>query len=267
MRWKFTTLLSLLSLTPLASSQIASLFIYGADKQSLVGQIIHSQSSTTTYIIQCATTDSSALSATAVASASGTMSSDPSSSTDDPLTDDGYGPSDDDDECGFPLPFEFTDAPNSVAYSITLPGVSASIGCALGGTTIATCEEIISGESADFPGRHKVTLGSSDITLIPVPLRTGLTLVDLVTNSDGTFTTTPAAKGSGGAKQTSSPVTNSGGSTTVATSGSTGASSRASASSVATGGGMPMVTAAPQWITGGAAVAMAVLGLSIGQRW
>ncbi|KAL9115873.1 MAG: hypothetical protein Q9227_000241 [Pyrenula ochraceoflavens] len=265
-----TSLLSLLTVSKLALSQsTASLFIPGADQQSLVAQVLSSHASTTTYIVQCPTTASSA--SASATSASTTDSPDSPDTPDDPSSPIDGDADDSSDDCGFPLPFQFVAAPNSVAYSITYPGLYASVECSLGGTTTGVCTETFSGTEVNGQGTSTTTLASSDITLFPIPLTTGLSLVDVKTNSDGTFTTVPAAKGSSGsasasktgamASQTGSSsgmMTSASGSSSSGASAASGSSSGASGSSASTGG-LPRITAAPKWVVGGAAAAMAVL--------
>ncbi|KAI4189185.1 MAG: hypothetical protein L6R41_001628 [Letrouitia leprolyta] len=191
-----SSILALSTLTSLPSvvsaQQSASIFIVNADTQPLVGSIVGTKGATTTYQIQCGqTTDST--------------------------------------ECGFPGPFTYIkEGSTSIQYAMSYPGLTASIGCSLGGTTTAVCTG--SGVGSDEEGAAtgatqnmvtqavSTTLGANEIQFTQIPI-TGATPAAAQV-SGATPTATPSKTASGGSasgQAAASPSGSTGGAGSVQT--------------------------------------------------
>lgn len=166
---------SILALSTLASlpsvvsaQQSASIFIVNADPQPLVGSIVGTKGATTTYQIQCSQAAA--------------------------------------EDCGFPGPFTYIkEGSTSIEYALAYPGVSATIGCSLGGTTTAVCtgsgigsgeEEAATGATQMVTQMVSTTLGADDIHFTQIPI-TGATPAAAQT-SGATPTATSSKTASGG---------------------------------------------------------------------
>ncbi|KAL8940875.1 MAG: hypothetical protein Q9211_002065 [Gyalolechia sp. 1 TL-2023] len=152
-----------------SAQQSASIFIVNADSQPLVGSIVGTEGVTTTYQIQCpAGTDSQ--------------------------------------DCGFPGPFTYIkEGSTSIQYSMDYTLVSASIGCSLGGTTMAVCtgsgggsgaEAAATGAAAVMTEVVTTTLGPDEIRFTQIPI-TGA-MPTAARSSETASTTTSSTTASGG---------------------------------------------------------------------
>jgi len=131
-------------MTGLTSAQTStiSLFIPGADTQPLIGSVVGSDATATTYTLQCS-------------------------------------PGTDSSDCGFPGVFTLTEGPSTAAYTMSMDdgnGTLAFTGyfdCSLAGTTSAVCVESFGGTEANFPGMSTETLTATDYTYMPVVITAG----------------------------------------------------------------------------------------------
>jgi len=200
-----------------------SLYIPGADTQSLVGSIIASDATATTYAIECA-------------------------------------PNTDGSDCGFNGAITLTEGPSTAVYTLSeAGGASGSSGgvaftgyydCSLGASS-AVCAESFGGDEANFPGSSTETFTGTDFTYMPVVITAG------VLNTGGaaapsSTTAAPTPSNTSGGKKTSSGASNtsSGAAQTQGTSGSSTSTST---------GGVPMITGNAKWVLGGAALAAALI--------
>lgn len=176
--------LTLLALLPLISAQTStvSLFMPEADPgQSLVASIAGSDSTATTYVIQCANPTTASPSS---------FSSSPSSSTEDSddSDDSDLDDSDGTGECGFPVAVTQTQGPSTMALTYSYSTFTAAMSCKLTGTTRAVCTEsqnVPSAEPSDYvsadvsmtdgdqSGPQTATLEASEITFMPVVVTAG----------------------------------------------------------------------------------------------
>ncbi|MCJ1253920.1 Mucin-21 [Lignoscripta atroalba] len=224
-----TATLTALAFIGLSSAQsTVSLFLLSTDNQSLVGSIVGSDSTATTYVIQCP-------------------------------------PGTDSNDCGYPIPVTVMQGPATVFYSMSLPGFTADFGCSLGGTTTAICSQSVGGSDANSPGQATETLAASDITFLPVVITAeagagntastapATTTAEVTSDSSSSMPTTAS---SSGATSTMSMTTS------MAASQSTGTGDvQAAASTLVSTGGYPQITGNAQWAVGGAAVALALAAL------
>ncbi|KAL8722113.1 MAG: hypothetical protein Q9225_001357 [Loekoesia sp. 1 TL-2023] len=190
----FSSITSLLALSALSSllstasaQQSASILIVNADPQPLVGSVVGTNKATTTYRIQCsAGTDS--------------------------------------DDCGVSSPITYIkEGSSSIQYAFGLEeGVTATVGCSLGGTTTAVCtgsglgagtgdEGTATGTAAMETQVMTITLGPDEIHFTQIPITGARAMASQPTGAASTATlTTPSNKQSA----TTSSATVSGGSAT-----------------------------------------------------
>ncbi|KAG4428975.1 hypothetical protein IFR05_015545 [Cadophora sp. M221] len=208
----------------LAQTSTVTLYIPGADPQSLVGAVVGIASSLTTYALQCANTD----------------------------------------ECGFPGQFTVTENASTAKYTIDPEngddGVLAFTGrveCSLDSTVSAVCVESFGGTEANFPGVTTETYTGTDFQYMPVYITAGGAAgTGSTPSSTMASTTTSAASGSqtsGLATKTSSSSSSSGGNS----GGSSGAAAQTTTSTSTAG--VPAVTGNAKWVVGGAAAALAMM--------
>ncbi|KAK0130019.1 hypothetical protein ONS96_000557 [Cadophora gregata f. sp. sojae] len=217
--------LSLASIT-LAQTSTVNLYIPGADTQSLIGQVIGTASSLTTYALQCVTPG---------------------------------------EECGFPGQFTVTENAATARYTIPAEngddGVlafTARIDCSLDSTVSAVCIQSFGGSEANFPGVSTETYTGTDFQYMPVLLTAGAAPGTGRTPSSTAASTTTSAGASSQASTSRSGSGSGVGSGSVARTG-TGAPSAGSSTSTA---GVPTNTGNKAWVFGGAAAvgAMALMG-------
>lgn len=202
-----------------------SLFIPGADPQPLVGSIVASDATATTYALECA-------------------------------------PGTDGSDCGFPGVFTLTEGPSTAVYTLggdieadssTVVAFSGYIDCSLGSSS-AVCVESFTGTDANFPGMSTETLTGTDFSYMPVvltdaPLNTGAAAAPSST------TAAPTASSTGSAKEsTSASASNSGATKTSSGTAQTQGASSSQSTSASTGG-VPVITGNAKWVLGGAALA------------
>ncbi|KAJ5389733.1 uncharacterized protein N7496_000801 [Penicillium cataractarum] len=202
------TCITVLATLGLATAQtsVVSIFIPDIDSQPLAASIVAEGSGTTTYSINCP-------------------------------------PGTDGSDCGMGPGMWYTSAPKTVEWSMSEPeeGFWGRVVCSMGGTTTATCTDIMSGTGANFPGTSSSTLAQSDITFFPVTVTAGPTS----TNSASTATDT-----------TSSALTSSKTNASGSTASSASATSSAAVASHTSTGGLSRVTGSPRVVLGGAAAAL-----------
>ncbi|KAJ5994368.1 GPI anchored protein [Penicillium sp. IBT 35674x] len=160
MRLKLLLILATLGFTA-ADTSITSLFMFGANRQSLVGSVVKTESKTTTYSITCP---------------SGSNSSD----------------------CGVHHGLLYTQGPTTVEWAMESPYVSAGDGhvtCSTGGSTSAVCTEMISTNGVSFLTETK-TLNQSQITFLAVTITAGPSATSANTTATSADTT-PSATSSG----------------------------------------------------------------------
>ncbi|KAL2075187.1 hypothetical protein VTL71DRAFT_129 [Oculimacula yallundae] len=222
----FTThaILSLSSILSIALAQTStvSLYIPGADPQGLIGEVIGTASSLTTYVLQCANTE----------------------------------------ECGFRDPFTVTENVSTAKFTMApengddgVLAFTARIDCSLSpSSSSAVCVESFGGSDANFPGQSTETYTGTDFAYMPVFITAGIGATPSTpasttpASSAATNKSTSGASGSQtssgtGAKQTSSSASGTGTAASTATS---------------TAGGSA-VTGMPRWVVGGGAVAAVVM--------
>ncbi|MCJ1449707.1 hypothetical protein MMC28_000035 [Mycoblastus sanguinarius] len=217
-----STLLTL-SLVALSAAQTStvSLFIPDADPQSLVASIAGSDATATTYVVQCAS-GAAASSNTPTP----TLTADSCSGTFCDNGGDSGSPS-----CGFPSPFTVVQGPSTVHYALTLDDSTASVDCALMGSTQAVCTGSATGAILTQQTQSAVqtaTLTGTDVSYLPVVITAG----SVTAKATGASTTGSATKGSSGSSKSGSTS----GSTSTSASSKSGSST--SATSQSTGGAM-----------------------------
>jgi len=219
----FLSGLALAGLT-IAQSTTVSLFIPGADTQPLVGSIIGSDSTATTYAVQCA-------------------------------------PGTDSNDCGFPGVFTLTEGPSTAKYAIsgsiegddssvtsTVVAFTGVLDCSVDGkASSAICAESFGGEGANFPGTSTETITGTDFFYMPVVITAGLSN----TGSAASPSSTSAAP--------TGSSTSAKGSKTSSGSGAAETGSSSAASSSTSTGGIPMITGNAGWVVGGVALAAVLL--------
>ncbi|KAH8701006.1 hypothetical protein BGW36DRAFT_375384 [Talaromyces proteolyticus] len=218
-----------------AADQTVTLFLPGFDPQALVASIAGSDASATTYAIQCA----------------------PGTSSDD---------------CGAGDGFTLIEGPKT-AHLEMVDGDASTFGyinnCILTDSPPAICTEVVTGHEANDPGTTTVTYEPSDYSsaLIVVTVTAGSAAAASTAASvtaptaSATGTTASAAAGStASAGQSTSTAAGTPTSTAASTPSAAASAATTKASSVSTGG-MPRVTGNVEWIVGGAAVAMALVGM------
>jgi len=212
-----------------AQSSTISLFIPGADSQSLVASIVGSDATATTYAFQCA-------------------------------------PGTDSDDCGFPEVVTLTEGASTAAYTFT-PEVDANgttafagyVDCSLAPSS-AVCAISAGGTDANFSGVMTSTLTGTDYTSMAVVITAGMAAASSSASNTGSSvsasTTATSKTGKVTGTSTSGSGTKSSGSET--SSGSAAAQTSSSSSKTSTAGGSVM-TGSPAWVMGGAALALAAL--------
>ncbi|KAM3076906.1 hypothetical protein ACMFMG_003626 [Clarireedia jacksonii] len=243
----YKSTIAALTLMGMASAQVSvvNLNLLGFDDTgNLVGSVIASDKTATTYSITC----------------SGTAA---------PATTTGFY-EDSDNDCGLPPSFTFTQGPSTLQYAYaysdyesetawstySASSISAQesflVGCVITDSSLGLC-------SATDAGNYGVSSFSSVITtsfdniyteFTPVPVTITAGAIGSAAN-----TATATAKSSG-AKPTGTSGSASGASAASGASGASASKASATASSSTTvlTAGMPMVTAKAQWVVGAAAV-------------
>ncbi|CAI7571164.1 unnamed protein product [Penicillium glandicola] len=142
---------------------VVSLFIPNADPQSLLGEVLAEQSSTTTYSINCPV--------------GGTNST----------------------ECGMGPGMYLTTAPTSIEYLITdgSDNIYDHVICDNTGTPTGTytCTDTVTGKGAALPGTTTSTIAQDEITLLPVTITSTANAADVAATANATATTTSSANG------------------------------------------------------------------------
>lgn len=222
------TLFSLLGAATLALTQTITqtLYIPGADPQSLVASVLGADATATTYLLQCST---------------GTDSSD----------------------CGFDGPVTLTEGPATAAYTFPAEyfdnGTLAITGyqdCALYGTTSAVCVESAGGAEANFPGMSTVTYTGTDQPYMPVVV-TGAVAVSTPSGPASVTTTSSGLSSTSSGKSAVVGKTGSSPGAATKTSSSAGAATGTSTSTSTAGGAV--MTMGAKWAVGGGAAAMLAL--------
>jgi len=218
--YKFT--LTTLALMGLASAQSTTeLFLVGFDQQNILGSVIASDATATTYSLACG---------------------DPSS-----------------DDCGVPPSFTFTQGPSTVHYIYTdddTPGtetieLSCQITDSVSGVCAGTVIDDLGSTTISTATTTPFSDGGSALGGMVVTITAGA-----AASSNTVASTSATPTGSESSKKSS---TSAGGKTTSTSTGASGTGSAATGSgsktSSSTGAGAPMVTRAP-WVVGGAAAAL-----------
>ncbi|KAJ5721305.1 uncharacterized protein N7483_009239 [Penicillium malachiteum] len=135
---RYLLAMAILGLTQAASenNSVVSLFIYGADQQSLVGSVIESRSEIATYSINCPP---------------GTNSTD----------------------CGVSSGLLYTEGPTTVQWELQTPydaNVYGRVICSTGGTTTAVCTEVTPTNGSTAVTSETTALNSDQITLLAVTI-------------------------------------------------------------------------------------------------
>ncbi|KAJ5287814.1 hypothetical protein N7478_003500 [Penicillium angulare] len=120
-------------------TSVVSLFIYGADQQSLVASVVETKTDEATYSINCP---------------SGTKSSD----------------------CGFEPGLLYTEGPTTVQWHLQTPYDADKFGhviCSTGGTTTAVCTEVTPTNGSAAQASETTTLSSDQISLLAVTITAG----------------------------------------------------------------------------------------------
>ncbi|PMD18758.1 hypothetical protein NA56DRAFT_647641 [Hyaloscypha hepaticicola] len=208
-----------------AQNTMVSLFVPGADTQPLIGAVVGSDASATTYAIRCI----------------------------------------DDNTCGFPGGLTLTEGPSTAVYTISEAAEFTGIfDCSLAGTSSAVCVQPNGGSGANDPGTSTVTLTGTDYTSMPVTivsadaLTTGNSGSELDPTPTGSGTATASGTGIKSGPTTVGSVTPTMTSSMASGSGNVAPQSGSTTSSSHAGG--PAITGNAMLVMGGAAVAMAVLG-------
>ncbi|KAG9229412.1 hypothetical protein BJ875DRAFT_445973 [Amylocarpus encephaloides] len=235
----FKTTLASLSLLSVASTQsTVSLFVTGADEQSIVASIITSDATATTYSLACgAATGSSA-------------------------------------DCPIPISFTFTQGPSTIAYNTAFEveedGLTASetmdFGCKITSTKTAACSVTLLmnlGSSVASSRVTTTTITDVDSYLTPVTIvgKTIESAGDAAAFTTGTGSSSALATktgSSGTTAVTGTGVTSSGSAMASAATAASGSGPPASSMSTA---GMAMNTGNARWVAGGAAAALALAAL------
>ncbi|KAH9217377.1 hypothetical protein DL95DRAFT_105613 [Leptodontidium sp. 2 PMI_412] len=206
----------------LAQTSTVTLYIPGADPQSLVGTVVGTASSLTTYALQCANTD----------------------------------------ECGFPGQFTVTENASTAKYTVDpengADGVLAFTGrveCSLDSTVSAVCVESFGGTEANFPGVTTETYTGTDFQYMPVYITAGAAAGTGSTPSSTVASTTSGASSS----QTSNLATKTSSSASSSEGSSNKVAQTTSADTSTSTAGVPAVTGNAKWVVGGAAAALAMM--------
>ncbi|PVH73639.1 hypothetical protein DL98DRAFT_538129 [Cadophora sp. DSE1049] len=186
--------LTLASLS-LAQTSTVNLYIPGADTQSLIGGVVGTASSLTTYALQCVTPG---------------------------------------EECGFRGQFTITENAATAKYTMPAEngedGVLAFTGridCSLDSTVSAVCIESFGGSEANFPGESTETYTGTDFQYMPVFLtagaavETGSTAASTTASAGSSSQTSTSASGgsSGSVAQTGTGASSAGTSMSTSTAG------------------------------------------------
>jgi len=207
-----------------------SLFIPGADDQSLIASIIASDATATTYTLACSNQD----------------------------------------ECGFPNGVTLTEGPSTAIMTIsadieagdssisTIVAVTGFLDCSLAESS-AVCTQSFSGQQNDqASGTSTNTFSGTDYTQMPVVLTDGplpnASAAPSNTNAAPTATNTGAAESS----SDSGSTTGGGASNTSGASSKTSGSAQTKGASSTSTGGVPMMTGNAKWVLGGAALLAAL---------
>lgn len=214
----------------LAQSSTISLFIPGADTQSLVASIVGSDATATTYAFQCA----------------------------DPAGD-----------CGFPEVVTLTEGPSRAAYTFApqvddngTTAFNGYVDCSLASSS-AVCAVSAGGTEANDPGLSTVTFTGTDYTSMPVVITAGA-LVASTGSSVPASTTSSSSTSKATGTNTSGSKASESGTTTSGTHTSSGAAAQTSGTSSQTGtststAGGSVITGSSAWVIGGAALAFAAM--------
>jgi len=225
-----TTILSGLAFAGFSVAQSTiSLYIPGADPQSLIASIITSDATATTYALVCADEDS--------------------------------------DDCGFPGGFTLTEGPSTAVYTLpedieagssTVVDFTGFVDCSLAASS-AVCTESFGGAQANDPGISTETFSGTDFSYMPVILTDGP--LPGVSAAPSNTNAAPTASNTGAVSSSLSTLTGSGASKTSGgasnTSSGSGSVQTKGASSTSTGG-VPMITGNAKWVLGGAALVAAL---------
>jgi len=227
------------SMVSAAQNTTVDLFLVGFDDQDLVGSVIASDKTATTYSIACAT---------------------PSS-----------------DDCGVPPSFTFTQGPSTMhyAYSMSDDGASYSfsgtgsaynavetfdVGCVITTSSSAICSATdveIAGAST-FSSATTTPINNISSVLVGIPVTITAGAISTTTSSPSSTSVTAGSSSSLASIKSSSGISSSvSASSTSKASGAAGGTSSGSATSTQSAAGLPMITAKAQWVVGGAAAAMA----------
>jgi len=207
----------------LAQTSTVTLYIPGADTQSLVGAVVGTASSLTTYALSCANTD----------------------------------------ECGFPGGFTLTENASTAQYTMGpengddgVLAFTARIDCALDSTISAVCVESFGGSEANFPGLTTETYTGTDFQYMPVFITAGAAAGTGSTPSSTMASTTASAAST---SQTSGLATKTSSSSSSGSASSGKGSGGVAQTSSTSTAGVPAVTGNAKWVVGGAAAALAML--------
>ncbi|KAG0649088.1 Mob as tumor suppressor 4 [Hyphodiscus hymeniophilus] len=210
-----------------AQTTTTELFLVGFDQQPLVGSVIASDATATTYSIACTDPDS--------------------------------------DDCGAPPSFTFTQGPSTVHYQYVIlddgdgDNETIDLGCEITNSESGVCSGTVLGSiSASATSSASTTSfsnGGSELGGQIVTITAGLAAAATTASSTATTSST-------GSSESSSKSAASGKSTATSTGAEqTAAAGSSSSSSSSSTGGVPRITGNAQWVMGGAAAALAMAAL------
>ncbi|PQE15419.1 GPI anchored protein [Rutstroemia sp. NJR-2017a BVV2] len=230
-----------------AQSSVVDLYLIGMDNSNnIVGSVIASDKTATTYSVTCKSTASTAAATTTAF-----------------LDDSDYG-------CSIPPSFTFTQGPSTVhftyaysdsgsdsaysTYSASADSASESIvvGCVITDSSSGVCSITDIGNYGVSSFSSVETSSFDDATSFLSPIPVTITAGALASAPNGASATATATGSSSGSKSTGASSSASGSSGASGASASK-ASATGSSSTSASTGGMPMVTAKAQWVIGAAA--------------
>ncbi|KAL9638340.1 MAG: hypothetical protein Q9164_001616 [Protoblastenia rupestris] len=208
-----------------AQNTTVSLLLPLADPQSLVGSIVGADATATTYVVQCVNTPPRRTSvmekrqARATASARGSV-----------------GNSDEDAECGFPLPVTIAQGPSTLNMTVNFAEeIGQTLNCDLQGTTQAVCTATVSvyNDNEGATSTLTETLSGTDYpTPLPILITAG---ADKIKGASAQIT--GSTTGSSTASTGSSPSSTGGSPTSATSTGGDSTSSGTAASSTGSGSG------------------------------
>jgi hypothetical protein len=229
-----------------AQSSVVDLYLGWDDTNNLIGSVIASDKTATTYSITCRSTPA-------------------------PTSTAFYDDSDND--CGIPPSFTFTQGPSTLQYSYVYSDFesdsaygthSASsysvqesmvLGCVISGSSSGICSVTQVGNDGVSSFSYATTTAFDDIATLLSPIPVTITAGAIASTPNTASATATATAKSSGSKSTgtASSSSNASGSSDASGASASKASATGSSTNSVSTGGMPMVTAKAQWVIGAAA--------------